>query len=314
MNLRNWGAITAALAMAITLAAPAQAGLFQHKRPAAAARKVTDADIANIQRALDEQRLLDAAKLLDAAVLAGGDDPRVTLLIGDLALARERYADALASFKEVEARDETRARSLQGQGIALSLMSRHDEAIAMLQRAVQEDPTAWRAWDALATEFDNRRDWTQAEAAYDHALANSDSAAMVLNNRGFSRLLQNRRDDAVADFVQALQKKPDLAAARTNLRLAMAMKGEYDRALAGGTGRDEAGLLNNVGFAAMLRGDYAKAEEFFTRAMSAKGEFYDRASANLVMTRGLEAKPVAATNVPPTIVPPAVVPAANVPR
>jgi hypothetical protein len=32
--------------------------------------------------------------------------------------------------------------------------------------------------------------------------------------------------------------------------------------------------------------------------MAAKGEFYDRASANLVMTRGLESKAVKATNVP----------------
>ena len=298
VNRRVAGAITVALALATALAgtAPAQAALFQHKQAPTASTKVSDAAIANIQRALDEQRYLDAGHLLDQVVIAGGDDPRITLLIGDLQLARGQYADALASFKEVEARTETRARSLQGQGIALSLLSRHDDAIAMLRRAVTEDPSAWRAWDALASEFDNRRDWTQAEAAYDHAISNSDSAAVVLNNRGFSRLLQNRLDDAVADLVLALQKKPDLAAARTNLRLAMAMKGEYDRALAGESGHDDAGLLNNVGFAAMLRGDYPKAEELFTRAMAAKGEFYDRASANLVMTRGLESKAVKATN------------------
>jgi hypothetical protein len=47
-----------------------------------------------------------------------------------------------------------------------------------------------------------------------------------------------------------------------------------------------------------MRGDYPKAEEFFTQAISAKGEFYDRASANLVMARTLEAKPVAAANAP----------------
>jgi Flp pilus assembly protein TadD len=286
-----------ALAAMLSAAAPAQAGLIDHKHPAAAP-KVTDADIAKIQRALDEERYLDAAKLLDGAVLAAGDDPRITLLVGELALARGQYADALASFKEVETHDQTRARALQGQGIALSLMGQRDEAIAMLKRAVTEDPTAWRAWDALAAGYDDRRDWTQAEAAYDHAVANSDSAAIVLNNRGFSRLLQGRPDDAIADLVKALQKKPDLATARTNLRLAMAMKGQYDRALAGGTGHDQATLLNNVGFAAMMRGDYPKAEDFFNQAISAKGEFYDRASANLVVVHSLEAKPVAAANAP----------------
>ncbi|HEY1929701.1 MAG TPA: tetratricopeptide repeat protein [Caulobacteraceae bacterium] len=292
--------ITAALVLAALLGASvsAQAGVFDHKQPAATSKKISDADIARIQRALDEERYVDAAKLLDSAVLAAGDDPRVTMLIGDLALARGQYADALASFKEVEARKETRGRALQGQGIALSLMGRHDDAVAMLQNAVTEDPTAWRAWDALASEYDDRRDWTHAEEAYDHAVSDSDGAAVVLNNRGFSRLLQGRLDASVADLVQALQKKPDLAAARTNLRLAMAMKGEYDRALAGGAGHDDAVLLNNVGFAAMMRGDYPKAEELFAKAIAAKGEFYDRASANLVMAHTLEAKPVAATNAP----------------
>ena len=290
--------ITAALALAALLGASvhAQAGLLDKKHPAAASQRLSDAEIAKIQRALDEGRYVDAAKLLDAAVLAGGDDPRVTMLIGDLALARGQYADALASFKEVEARSETRARAMQGEGIALSLMGRRDDAVAMLQKAVTEDPSAWRAWDALASEYDNRRDWPRAEEAYDHAISDSDGAAVVLNNRGFSRLLQGRLDDSVADLVQALQKKPDLAAARTNLRLAMAMKGEYDRALAGGTGHDDAVLLNNVGFAAMMRGDYPKAEELFTKAIAAKGEFYDRASANLVVVHTLEAKPVTATN------------------
>jgi tetratricopeptide (TPR) repeat protein len=290
--------IAAALALAALLGAavPAQAGLLDKKHPAASSQKISDAEIAKIQRALDEERYVDAAKLLDAAVLAAGDDPRVTMLIGDLALARGQYADALASFKEVEARKETRARALQGQGIAFSLMGRHDDAVAMLQNAVTEDPSAWRAWDALASEYDNRRDWPRAEEAYDHAVSDSNGAAVVLNNRGFSRLLQGRLEESVADLVQALQKKPDLAAARTNLRLAMAMKGEYDRALAGGSGHDDAVLLNNVGFAAMMRGDYPKAEEFFNRAITAKGEFYDRASANLLMAHTLEAKPVAATN------------------
>lgn len=297
--MRQW--TTAALALAVLLGVghSAQAGVFEHKHAAdAAQKKIPDADLAKIQRALDEERYVDAARMLDAAVLAAGDDPRVTVLIGDLALARGQFADALASFKDVESHPDTKARALQGEGIALSLMGRHDEAIPMLQKAVAEDPAAWRAWDALASEFDNRRDWNRAEEAYDHALSDSDNAAVVLNNRGFSRLLQGRFDDSVTDLVAALQKKPDLAAARTNLRLAMAMKGEYDRALAGGGGRDDAVLLNNVGFAAMMRGDYPKAEEFFAKAITAKGEFYDRASANLVMAKALEGKSAAAANAP----------------
>ena len=135
-----------------------------------------------------------------------------------------------------------------------------------------------------------RRDWIHAEAAYDHAINESDSNALVLNNRGYSRLLQGRFDEARLDFVAALEKKPDLAAARTNLRLALAMKGEYDRATAAGAQDDQAALLNNAGFAAMMRGDYVAAEDLFTRAMAAKGVYYARASENLAIAKTLAAR------------------------
>ena len=94
----------------------------------------------------------------------------------------------------------------------------------------------------------------------------SNRNAIVLNNRGFSRVLQNRLDDGIADLVAALEKKPDLAAARTNLRLAMGLKGDYDRALAAGPQEDKAALLNNVGYAALLRGDHKQAQELFNKA------------------------------------------------
>jgi len=109
----------------------------------------------------------------------------------------------------------------------------------------------------------------------------------VLNNRGFSRLSQKNPELAIPDFVAALQKKPDLTAARNNLRLAMSMQGEYDRAIKGAAATDQAAVLNNAGFAAMLRGDYGKAKELLTQAMKMKGGYYALAAANLEMTQNL---------------------------
>jgi Flp pilus assembly protein TadD len=183
-----------------------------------------------------------------------------------------------------------KARVHQGRGIALSLLGKSDEALEVLKLAVAEDPKAWRAWNALGGEYDRRRDWKSAEDAYGQALAASNSAAIVLNNRGFSRILQNRLDEGVTDLVAALQKKPDLAAARTNLRLAMGLKGDYDRALAAGPQEDKAALLNNVGYAALLRGDNAQAQEMFNKAIAARGQYYGRASNNLEMAEGLKAR------------------------
>lgn len=269
----------------LMLAAPAHAGVFDNAPKQSAA--VSDEAIAQIREAFEDQRYLDAGKLLDQALLMAGGDPRLSYWAGQLNLARGRYDEALANFKTILADPTVGAAAQEGEGIALAQLGRVDEAIPALQAAVAKNSAAWRAWNALGTEFDRRHDWADADTAYGHAIASSGGAAIALNNRGFSRMSQSRLDEAILDFVAALQKKPDLASARNNLRLAMAMKGEYDRAVNGAAATDRAAVLNNAGYAAMLRGDYAKAKDLLTQAMKAKGEYYALAAANLEMTQNL---------------------------
>jgi Flp pilus assembly protein TadD len=287
-STRTGFAVASALAALAASPLPAAASLFHHNRadPAVAASSL----VPQIQRALDEQRLVDAGQLLDQATLSEDRDPRLFICAGLLGLARGRYAEALASFKEVEATPGLQGDALEGEGLALSLLERSDEAFAVLQKAVAAKPSAWRAWNALGSEYDARQRWAEADAAYDRAIEVSGRAPIALNNRGFSHMLRGRLDDAVRDFVEALGKKPDLAAARTNLRLAMALRGEYDRAVAGAPQDSEAAVLNNAGFAAMMRGDYPQAESLFQRAMAAKGEFYSRAAANLQLARSMKSR------------------------
>jgi len=263
---------------------PAQAGLFnsEPKKPTVSGETITQ-----IQTAFDDQRYLDASRILDQALLSSGSDPRLSYWAGELSLVRGRYQDALANFTSIKIEPGVRAQALEGEGIALSKLGRTDEAMFSLQAAVMADPNAWRAWNALGSEYDRRHEWANAESAYAHALSGSGNAAIVLNNRGFSRLSQKKPELAIADFVAALQKKPDLAPARNNLRLAMSMQGEYERAIKGAAAGDQAAVLNNAGFAAMLRGDYAKAKELLTQAMKAKNGYYALAAANLEMTQNL---------------------------
>lgn len=266
---------------------PAQAGIFDSAPEKPMPAKVSDGTIQQIQTAFDDQRYLDAGKILDQALLVSSDDPRLTYWAGELNLARGRYEDALVNFTRVKTDPKMHTLALAGEGITLAKLGRSLEAIASLQAAVGEDPKAWRAWNALGSEYDRRHDWANAEAAYSHAISASDGAAIVLNNRGFSRLSQKKLDLAIPDFVAALQKKPDLAPARANLRLAMAMQGEYERAINGAVAADQATALNNAGYAAMLRGDYDKAKDLFTRAMKAKGGYYSLAAANLEKSQSL---------------------------
>ncbi|WP_374575605.1 hypothetical protein [Phenylobacterium sp.] len=274
-----------ALLLVLTLAAAPQWAAARAPAPDMAERAVVE-----IRRAINEERLLDAARMLDEASLGGMKDPRLNLLGGELNLARGRYNAALADYQAAEQTASTHAQALEGQGLALALAGRSGEAVPVLQRAVAEDPNAWRAWNALGAEYDGLAKWDEADDAYAHAIDASGGAAQALNNRGYSRLLRHQRDAAVADFVAALAKRPDLAEARTNLRLALAMGGDYRRATAGGVNAETAANLNNAGFAAGMRGDYAAAEDLLEQAMATKGEYYDRASANLEIVRALAAR------------------------
>jgi Flp pilus assembly protein TadD len=237
--------------------------------------------------------LLDAGRLLDTALASGVSDPRLILRAGELHLARNRDDEAVRSFAQAEAGASCRAQALQGRGIALARLGRSDEAVTALQAAVKADPTLWRAWNALGVEKDRRKDWLASEIAYAEALKSPAATAIVLNNRGYSRLLQGRYDDASLDFVHALDKDPGLASARTNLRLSLALRGDYRRAVAVSGTEERGAVLNNAGFAAAMRGDLSEAETLFQQAIDARGNSYGRAIANLEMVRALSksAKP-----------------------
>lgn len=288
-------AVFAAFALSVLATAPAQAGIFSHgKKPAAAKGVNADALVAQVRQAVAEERYYDAERLITEGVVAGAKDARLTVLEGDVDMARGRWGDALEAFRRAMTDPGDHSGAIAGEGVSLSALGRSGEAVPVLEKAVAEEPASWRAWNALAGEYDNRHDWVKAEAAYDHAVTDSNGAAIVLNNRGYSRMLQNRLDDAVTDFVDALKKKPDLAAARTNLRLALALKGDYDRAISGGSPAETAAMLNNAGFAAAMRGDYDKAEVLLDEAMKAKGEFYATASENMKVVQALKARSLSA--------------------
>ena len=287
----------AVAALTIGAAGPGLAGPFSHlfsksgPQPKADTSDRAGGIASQVRQALDERRLMDAADLLEKARIDGVSSSSLTALGGELYLAQGHFANAVPLFHAVEGDPTVRPAALEGEGIALSEMGKSDEAFADLKQATTLDKTRWRAWNALGREYDIRHDWKNAKAAYTQALAAPGAdQAIVLNNRGYSHLLQNLPAEATPDFVAALAKDPDLKAARTNLRIAMAVQGEYDRAATTGAGDDRAAVLNNVGLAAAIRGDYREAEKLLTEAIEVKGANYERATDNLQLAKNLEAR------------------------
>lgn len=287
------------------VAGAVQAGPFGHlfgksaPKPAAPPPGAA-ADLAvQVRQAIDERRYVDASNLLERADATGVKSARLTTLDGELLLARGRLDDAMLMFKRVDADPAERPKALEGEGLVMSLKGKSDDALADLKQATQLDKTLWRAWNGLGREYDMRKEWKASAAAYQQALAAPGvNTAVVLNNRGYSHLLQNQAELASADFVAALDKDPGLAAARTNLRITMAIEGHYDRAAVTGVGDDRAAVLNNVGLAAAIRGDYNEADKLLNQAIEAKGSYYERASDNLQLTKELRTRAEELSNTP----------------
>jgi tetratricopeptide (TPR) repeat protein len=289
--------IAAAAAFAALAATPPSASAFslfgkaKARKAEAAAPVLGTALEAQVRQALDERRYVDAGDLIERAKVSGDKSPLLTGLYGELLLARGRFSEALATYRSVEADPAERPAALEGEGLVLSLTGHSDEALADLKQATTLDKGLWRAWSAMGREYDLRRDWKLSQAAYVAALAAPGAnTAIVLNNRGYSHLLQAQKELAAADFVAALDKDPALAAARTNLRITLAMEGQYLRAAATGVGDDRAAVLNNVGLAAAIRGDYMEADKLLNQAIEVKGAYYARAADNLQLSKDLEAR------------------------
>ena len=293
----NRASLPLAALMAVLLGAVAPGigtarGLFGHGTAAVStptpAAKNTEAVALQVRQALDERRFVDAGDMLDATVAAGAKSPELDLLSGELMLAKGNFKDALQILQPVESVASLRAGALEGEGLAYSMLGRSEDAMNHLKQAIALDKSLWRAWNCLGREYDLRRDWAKAAQAYSAAMsAPGANIAIVLNNRGYSKLLQRLTAEAAADFVAALDKDPSLAAARTNLRLTLAMEGHYSRATAVGPADDRAAVLNNVGLAAALRGDYLQADTMLNQAIAARGQYYAKASENLQLSRDL---------------------------
>lgn len=237
--------------------------------------------VALAEKALKQKRLKDAELLLERALAADPGNPEVVLNYGELHLARAELQKAASTFTALMSEDPVRARALQGRGIAALLLGDTTIGRESLEQAVTADPTLWRAWNALGFLEDSNQNWIASDANYGKALTQNPGSAMIYNNRGFSRMMQRRVPEAIDDLSRALQIDQEFALARENLRLAYAWDGKYHLALSGVENQALPRVLNNVGYIAILRKDFAQAEAYLHRAMELSPRYHQQAAKNL---------------------------------
>ncbi len=240
------------------------------------------------EQAIEDGRYKDAGKLLERVLLVDPENAQARLLGAEVLLATGSTRRAASSFGELTGDPEVSAKALQGEGIARMLDGDEKEGYALLRRAVDADPDLWRAWNALGSHHDSLGQWETATESYDRALAANPNSAFVYNNRGYSKLMQSLWDESVQDLSRAVLIEPDFELARSNLRLALAWKGRYASAVSGASETEMSSVLNNIGFVAILRGDYANAETYLLRAMEAESSYNETASKNLTYLKSMQ--------------------------
>lgn len=229
-----------------------------------------------------------AVSKLSIIVNADPKDYDAQFLLGEALLKSGKPEDAVSRFGTVL--NSTDHEIVAKQGLGLAFLQLGDRALAhdYLSQAIAADATLWRAQNALGHIYDEREAWSEAEAAYMAAISANPDAATVYNNLGVSYLLQERFGDAIQQFDKSLAIVHD-STVETNLRMAHALKGDYVAALVGTSNTGLSDALNNVGYAALLRGDMERAEAYFVRAMEISPSYHTRASENLRLLEDMKA-------------------------
>ena len=243
--------------------------------------------------ALQAERYKEAASYFQRILKGIPEDQQARLGLGEAYLGQGRLDEALVQFRSTDESVNVahQAKALQGQGIVLLRRGDKEEALLLLDQAIEKDAGLWRSWNAIGRLRDADKDYTAAREAFRKAIDLNPKSALLHNNLGFSLLASGEPAYAEASLNRALELDPDLTVATTNLRLALALQGRYGPALAGANVKDRAVVMNNVGYAALLRGDHQRAKSLFQDAMAADPGFFGEAKRNLAFLETLGTQP-----------------------
>lgn len=240
------------------------------------------------QVALERRDYREAEKYFHQVLEADPQHPEARLGLAESLLGAGAINRAIETFEQVDEQPATRLSALQGLGIAQLIDGEMEHARRLLLQVTAEDPSRWRAWNALARCYDLDGAFARSADAYARALASTSEPALIQNNWGVSLIAQTRYAEAEEHFLLALKHDPAMAKAQTNLRLALAYQGRYAEALAGVGNAELPQTLNNVGYVALLRGELKRAEAYFLRAIESSPSFYQPAAENLRLLGGMK--------------------------
>lgn len=149
-------------------------------------------------------------------------------LLGEIALARQQDAGALAAFRRAHELDNSQSTLLQVFGLLARTQS--SEAIRIAEQWVKQRPTDAVVWRVLADAHARAGDWSAARRCYEAVLKTRSDDAEALNN--LTHVLLAQKDPGALKIAeQALALKPTAAHIISTLGWAAHKAGQNDRAL-----------------------------------------------------------------------------------
>jgi tetratricopeptide (TPR) repeat protein len=215
------------------------------------------------------------------------DNIRIEYKKGLALLAGKKYDDAISQFQRVISKNPGYAKAYEGLGQAYYKKKKKGFATeTTLRKAVQLDPTLWRAHNCLGNMYDQQKRHSLAIRHYKAAVLAQPQKGFLYNNLGVSFSLMAMNKDAVAAFKKAIAAKYTTHKVYNNLGLALAHLERYDEALdAFKKGGTRATAYNNLGCVYLNQGKFEKAVAYFEKAIEIDPSFYVKANANLKKAR-----------------------------
>ncbi len=168
-------------------------------------------------------------------------------LQGDLLVARQRYLDAIAAYRQVPEESAVIANKI---GVAYHHMFDMTDARRYYERAIKLDPKCAEAYNNLGATYHAAKDYRQAERLYRKAIKLEPKNAAFYNNLGTAYFFQKNVKKGTEAYRQAFALDPevfergssnkieessttkDMAAVNYTLAKTYAQAGMNDRALA----------------------------------------------------------------------------------
>lgn len=223
----------------------------------------------------------EALTFYDKAMEAGAEKDKVYFKIGSMFLVKDDWKKALAGYRAaIGARNDFPA-ALYGAGYCSFMLDNMNDAEAFLKKSAEFGPEMSASPALLGVVFNKQNKPEQAIAAFEQALKISPEDPEILNNMAISKFMIGDFEGSVAALRAALKIK-ESPRSFNNLGLSLCALKRYGEAFEAFTAATtEAAAYNNVGACYERAGDMAKAKEYYEKAVETNPRFYIKASENL---------------------------------